>query len=79
MPTRNTLSESELNKLPSQIRDWAQQLGFQQIGISGIDLDQDETWLLNWLDKKFHGDMGYMQRHGESVPGLASWCRVPFG
>ncbi len=76
MSTQPTLSDPELKQLADQIKDWGQQLGFQQIGITGINLDQDETWLLNWLDKNFHGEMNYMQRHGtvrsrpgELVPG----------
>ena len=76
MSTQLSLNEPELKQLAGQIKDWGQQLGFQQIGITGINLDQDETWLLNWLDKNFHGEMDYMQRHGtvrsrpgEFVPG----------
>ncbi len=76
MSTQLSLNEPELKQLAGQIKDWGQQLGFQQIGITGINLDQDETWLLNWLDKNFHGEMDYMQRHGtvrsrpgELVPG----------
>ncbi len=64
MPNRHPLNEAELNQLTRQIKDWGLQLGFQQIGIAGIDLGQDEIWLLNWLDKNFHGEMDYMQRHG---------------
>lgn len=48
----------------ADIRRWAGELGFQQVGITGIELDEDETHLLNWLEAGFHGEMGYMQRHG---------------
>ncbi len=47
-----------------QVKDWGLELGFQQIGISDIDLGEHETRLNEWLDKGFHGEMGYMQRHG---------------
>lgn len=40
------------------------QLGFQDCGISCIDLDKDERHLQQWLDDGFHGEMDYMQRHG---------------
>jgi epoxyqueuosine reductase len=52
--------------LPSveQIQHWAQQLGFQQIGITGIDLAADERHLERWLALERHGEMHYMQRHG---------------
>jgi epoxyqueuosine reductase len=38
--------------------------GFDAFGIAGIVLRQDEQRLIEWLDAGFHGDMGYMQRHG---------------
>ena len=50
--------------LAADIRGWGAQCGFQQVGISGTDLAEDETRLLNWLDAGRHGVMDYMQRHG---------------
>lgn len=50
--------------LASLIKSWSMELGFQQTGITGIDLKQDEAWLLEWLEKERHGEMGYMERHG---------------
>jgi epoxyqueuosine reductase len=62
--------------LAAQIRVWAGELGFQQVGISDTDLSADEQHLQHWLDQGMHGDMDYMQRHGtvrsrpaELVPG----------
>lgn len=46
------------------IRRWGEDLGFQQIGFSDVDLQRAERRLHTWLDKKFHGDMTYMERHG---------------
>ena len=43
---------------------WASQLGFQQPQITNTDLGKHEQQLINWLDKDFHGEMDYMQRHG---------------
>ncbi|MEO8010031.1 MAG: tRNA epoxyqueuosine(34) reductase QueG, partial [Dokdonella sp.] len=51
-------------KLAEEIRVWAFDLGFQQVGISGIELAEDEAHLLNWLDAGHHGEMAYMARHG---------------
>jgi epoxyqueuosine reductase len=52
------------------------ELGFQQTGISSIDLTTAEVRLNEWLSRKFHGSMQYMERHGskrsrpeELVPG----------
>ena len=64
------------DRLKSDIRDWALELGFQQIGVSNIDLAQAEARLQEWLSANFHGHMDYMSRHGtrrsrpdELVPG----------
>jgi len=43
---------------------WAQELGFQQLGVSGVDLAADERRLAEWLRAGWHGDMQYMERHG---------------
>jgi epoxyqueuosine reductase len=67
---------SEYAALAEQIRAWGLGLGFQQVGISSIDLQDDEAWLMRWLDLGRHGEMQYMSRHGrrrarpaELVPG----------
>ncbi len=61
----------------------ARELGFSQIGISGIDLVAAEAGLLAWLAAGFHGGMGYMAAHGlkrarpaELVPGTVSVVSV---
>jgi epoxyqueuosine reductase len=63
----------------SQIRAWAQELGFSQIGVAGVDLSSSEAGLSAWLARGFHGDMGYLAAHGlkrarpaELVPGTVS-------
>jgi epoxyqueuosine reductase len=62
--------------LAQDIRTWGRELGFQQVGIAGITLGQDEAHLLDWLAQGQHGRMEYMARHGskrsrpeELVPG----------
>ena len=50
--------------LVPQIREWGRELGFQQVGIADIELDEAEARLLSWLKRGFHGEMGYMARHG---------------
>lgn len=69
--------------LAARIRDWGAELGFQQVGFSDIDLHQAEERLAQWLQKKFHGDMHYMERHGLKrsrpellVPGTISVISV---
>jgi epoxyqueuosine reductase len=62
--------------LAADIRRWGAELGFQRIGIAGIDLTEDERRLQEWLDLGWHGTMDWMARHGtkrtrpaELVPG----------
>ena len=53
---------------PSAIRvmltERAHALGFADIGVAGIALDEDELRLSEWLEAGWHGDMHYMARHG---------------
>jgi len=53
---------------PQEIRDkierTAFELGFDAVGYSDINLREHEVNLQSWLDKGFHGDMEFMQRHG---------------
>lgn len=67
---------AELAELRRNILDWGQDLGFQKLGIADIDLVEHEARLQAWLARGFHGEMGYMERHGtrrsrpgELVPG----------
>lgn len=55
----------DLPLLANSIRSWGSELGFQQTGISDIDLAGAEERLLLWLGRKFHGEMHYMSRHGQ--------------
>ncbi len=74
-------------QLACDIRTWGRELGFADIGISGIALEQAEKDLLQWLGKGYHGDMDYMAVHGtkrtrpgELVPGTLSiiTARLPY-
>ncbi|RMQ89368.1 hypothetical protein ALP97_05015 [Pseudomonas salomonii] len=67
---------SDLPALAQSIKDWGRELGFQQVGISGLDLAEHELHLQRWLDAGYHGEMDYMGAHGskrshpeELVPG----------
>lgn len=51
-------------RLAADIKDWARELGFQQAGITGTDLYADEAHLQRWLQLGRHGEMGYMEKHG---------------
>ena len=69
-------SAAELRALADEIKDWGRALGFQAVGIAGLDLGAAETRLAAWVERGFHGEMAYMARHGarrarphELVPG----------
>ncbi|MEA3406300.1 MAG: tRNA epoxyqueuosine(34) reductase QueG [Pseudomonadota bacterium] len=74
---------STLSQLPIQIKQWGQELGFADIGITNTDLSSYEAAHFNWIGENFHGEMDYMQRHGtkrtrpnELEPGTASVISV---
>lgn len=66
----------DLANLAQSIKDWGRELGFQQIGIAGVDLQEHEAHLQRWLAAGHQGEMDYMAAHGskrsrpaELVPG----------
>jgi len=63
-PSEQTNTPPDLLGLKSQIKDWAFELGFADIGFSDIDLSNYEARYFNWIGEQFHGDMDYMERHG---------------
>jgi epoxyqueuosine reductase len=65
LPASAMSDHNAYRALAEQIRAWGLELGFQQLGISSIDLHDDEAWLMRWLDLGRHGAMHYMARHGE--------------
>ncbi|MDO8695702.1 MAG: tRNA epoxyqueuosine(34) reductase QueG [Pseudomonas sp.] len=66
----------DLAALSQAIKDWGRELGFQQVGIAGLELAEHEQHLQRWLDAGYQGEMDYMAAHGskrshpdELVPG----------
>lgn len=75
------------NELIATIRHWAAELGFQDIGFTGVDLGAHEGYLEKWLDAGYEGTMTWMARHGtkrsrpeELVPGTCTVisCRMDY-
>jgi epoxyqueuosine reductase len=65
--------------IEDRIRQWGRELGFDAIAVAGTELAEEESRLLEWLGRGWHGDMEYMARHGarrarpaELVPGTMS-------
>ena len=61
----NFLTKKDLSLLAGQIKLWSSELGFSSIGITDIDLSEDQRYLEKWLEKDYHGEMKYMERHGK--------------
>jgi epoxyqueuosine reductase len=68
----NELSSQDMLDLALKIKQWGQELGFQQVGITDTNLSAAEVHLQDWLANNYHGEMNYMQRHGlkRSRPAL---------
>src|SRR5690606_22450377 len=78
-----TADDADRDALKRNIVQWGRDLGFQAVGITHIDLREDESALAQWLALGRHGDMDYMARHGEKrsrpealVPGTISVISV---
>ncbi|CAK9886173.1 MAG: Epoxyqueuosine reductase [Candidatus Erwinia impunctatus] len=54
----------DLQLFAQQIKQWGTELGFQQVGICDTDLTPEEPRLKAWLEKQYHGEMAWMERHG---------------
>jgi len=63
-PYRLSMNPKKIRQIAHAIREWSNELGFDQIGVSGIDLEQAETRLGKWIENQYHGEMNYMSRHG---------------
>jgi len=60
----NIKNKEYFNALALSIKQWGQELGFQQLGISDTNLETAENYLNRWLTQGFHGEMNYMEKHG---------------
>jgi epoxyqueuosine reductase len=57
-------TDTDYAALATDIKRWARELGFADVGIAGTDLGHDEAYLERWLADGHHGEMDYMARHG---------------
>lgn len=57
------LSNIDPDALIAEMRTWAAELGFQQLGVADTGLSLDAIRLGDWLDKGMHGEMDYMARN----------------
>jgi epoxyqueuosine reductase len=84
MRTAGTLIQPKIqpnySALKADITRWAEELGFQCIGVTDLDLSAQEPHVRAWLDKGFQGEMGYLTRnldkrlHPDAL--LPGTCRI---
>ena len=58
------IDPEQLQTLMSEIRLWADELGFSAVGFAKPDLAIAEQFLNQWLAANYHGEMEWMARHG---------------
>ena len=70
------LNEAQLADLALAVKREGRALGFQQVGVTGVEPGEAESRFKSWLARGFHGEMDYLSRHGskrtrpaELVPG----------
>lgn len=58
------MPDLDLTHLAADIKHWGRELGFQQVGITDINLADAETRLQEWLAKGYQGTMEWLAAHG---------------
>ena len=54
----------DLGEVKRKLVARAAELGFNALGVANVEISEDEGHLIKWLERGFHGEMGYMTRHG---------------
>lgn len=62
--TAATRTDIDFTALALRIKTWGTELGFAKVGITDVDLSEDEPRLLQYLYEGRHGSMDYLERHG---------------
>ena len=55
----------KMNIIAKKIKSWGIELGFNQVGISDINLNHAKKPYFDWLEAGFHGEMDYLDKHKE--------------
>lgn len=62
--SKRTLTTEGLAHLAIDIKQWALELGFDDVGITDTELTEHEAHLNTWISHGMHGEMDYMHKHG---------------
>lgn len=80
MITTSSADAIDLDSLAQEIKSWGIELGFQQVAITDINLDDYKGHFNSWLDNGYHAEMAYMANNKEKRcdPSklLEGTCRV---
>ncbi|GAB4393208.1 MAG: tRNA epoxyqueuosine(34) reductase QueG [Gammaproteobacteria bacterium] len=57
------MQQPNYQQLADDIKRWGRELGFQDIGISDIELTTYAQRLQQWLAQGYHGEMAYLERY----------------
>ncbi len=58
------LDRQTITDLKTSFTLWGKDLGFQAVGVTHINLTEDAAHLRRWVEQGYHGEMGYMAKHG---------------
>lgn len=56
-------SNDDFTLLLQNIKSWAKKLGFQSLKVTSPGTEEAFSYLKQWLDKNFHGQMQYMEKN----------------
>ena len=59
----NLLTEHINLDLSYQIKRWAKDFGFSSVGITDVNLSDDQRYLDKWLENGYQGEMTYLERN----------------
>jgi len=58
-------ADLDMADLARDIKRWGEELGFQQLAITDVDLGEHRRHLQNWIASDYHGEMHYMANNHE--------------
>lgn len=59
------MSDIDFNQFATDIKRWGEELGFQEVCITDVDLSEYEDHLSEWIARNYHGAMSYMAENHE--------------
>ncbi len=54
------MTQIDFTQFAADIKAWGNELGFQEVSITDVDLSEHEPHLKAWIAKNYHGAMSYM-------------------